>query len=238
MSVKGVPVVDSVSIKLPGFWTSEPILWFVQAESQFALRNITVEDTKYHHVVAALDQSTAKRVADIFLSPSTDGSKYTILKDRLLAIFSLSSYQRAQLLQQVSPLGDRRPSELMSEMLALLGKHEPCFLFKSLFMDHLPREVRSHLIHELDDIDPRKLALLADKLVSVQNPMIAGLSGAPKKSSPPSPSSRRKSWCRFHQRYGPKAFNCEQPCSFVQRNKPSWKSQVLPILGNEEDDHQ
>ena len=43
----------AVSLKLPTFWTSQPEVWFAQAEAQFNLRCITSDDTKYFYVVAA-----------------------------------------------------------------------------------------------------------------------------------------------------------------------------------------
>ena len=46
--------IQSISLKLPQFWPDSAKIWFQQAESQFAIRNITAEQTKYHHVVAAL----------------------------------------------------------------------------------------------------------------------------------------------------------------------------------------
>lgn len=232
-------VVDAITVKLPKFWSTEPLLWFGQAESQFALRSITVDETKFHHVVAALDQETAKRVADIFISPPPIGTKFKVLKERLLSTFSLSSYQRAQRLLQVAPLGDRSPSELMSDMLALVAGHEPCFLFKSIFMNHLPKEVRTHLIPILDSTTPRDLALKADELILVERQALFAIS-TPTKGWSGSSVHGRKSWCRFHQRYGPKAYSCEQPCSFIQRGTSfgGGKHKIQTLQGNEEIDHQ
>ena len=51
--------VSQVAIKLPTFWTESPLAWFAQAEAQFAIRGIVNDDTKYYHVVSALDNSTA-----------------------------------------------------------------------------------------------------------------------------------------------------------------------------------
>ena len=60
---------NAVSLKLPAFWTSQPKVWFQQSEAQFALRNITADDTKYYYVVAALDQDSAQRVIDFLENP-------------------------------------------------------------------------------------------------------------------------------------------------------------------------
>ena len=67
-------VENTVLLKLPTFWTSQPEVWFVQTEAQFNLRCITNDDTKYFYVLAALDQSTAMRLLD-FINHPLDGDK-------------------------------------------------------------------------------------------------------------------------------------------------------------------
>ena len=56
--------VSAVSVKLPPFWPDKARLWFAQAEAQFALRNITEQRTKFNHVLAILDSTTAERAMD------------------------------------------------------------------------------------------------------------------------------------------------------------------------------
>ena len=60
-------------------------------------------------------------------------------------------------------LGDMRPSQLMDEMLGLLGGHEPCLLFESLFLKSMPEDERMQLATASFD-DPRALAKTADGL--------------------------------------------------------------------------
>ncbi|GFR64779.1 Pol polyprotein [Elysia marginata] len=55
--------IENVALKLPTFWTTCPSAWFAQTEAQFALRGITADETKYYHVVAALDAATANAVS-------------------------------------------------------------------------------------------------------------------------------------------------------------------------------
>ena len=52
--------VSAVSLKLPPFWPSKATLWFAHAEAQFHLRNITVDKTKFAHVLTMLDSTTAE----------------------------------------------------------------------------------------------------------------------------------------------------------------------------------
>ena len=134
---------NAVALKLTAFWVDHPRVWLQQAEAQFALKNITADVTKYHYVVAALDQSTALRVIDVLEDPPQDG-KYDNLRRRLTDVFGLSPRQRADRLLEFGAhsLGDMRPSQLMDEMLGLLGGHKPCLLFESLFLKSMPEDVR------------------------------------------------------------------------------------------------
>lgn len=229
--VSTLPIIAAATVKLPTFWPESPKVWFAQAESQFAIKGISSDETKYHHVVASLDQAMAKRVVDLLTSPPTVGTRYSVLKERLLSTFTLSSYQRAQRLIRVSPLGDRKPSELMDDMLGFLGEHPGCFLFKTLFMDQLPEDIRTHLIPHLDDFSPRELALAADKYMSTRPPSINVVSKVKNKSGL---EERSDKFCRFHKRWGSRAFRCEAPCSFI---KPS-HSRIHSIQGNDEYGHQ
>ncbi len=125
--------VNTVSLKLPTFWPEQPAVWFAHAEAQFTSRNITSDDTKYHYVVAALDQATAKRAINLLTAPSGN-AKYQALKDRLSDTYGLSEFERGSRLLHMSELGDDKPSLLMDSMLALLDGHTPCFIFRSSFL--------------------------------------------------------------------------------------------------------
>ena len=128
---------NAVPLKLPTFWTSQPQVWFQQAEAQFTIRNITADQTKYAYIVAALDQDTAGRLLDLLRAPPTEG-KYAAIKARLTKTFGLTHRVRANRLLQMGDLGDRRPSTLMDEMLSLLDGHSPCLLFEQLFLNRMP----------------------------------------------------------------------------------------------------
>ena len=56
------------------------------------------------------------------------------------------------------------PSQLMDEMLALLGDHKPCMLFESLFLMCMPDDIRLQLDVSTSLSDIRTLAECADTL--------------------------------------------------------------------------
>lgn len=219
----------AVSLKLPTFWTEQPIIWFTQTEAQFVLRNISVDSTKYYHVVAALDQSTAKRVITVLSNPPADG-KYQALKDILTKTYGLSAAERASQLLHLPGLGDGKPSEYMDNMLALLGAHTPCFLFRQLFTEQMPASMRPHLAR-IDVEDYRVLAQEADKLWYSHSSTTCDVIAERNKPQPrqstkyrPKPANATPSGenstpadnseCYYHRRFGAQARQCRPPCSF------------------------
>jgi hypothetical protein len=128
----------------------------------------------------------------------------------------------------MSGLGDRRPSQLMDEMLALLGDHPPCFLFEELFKQQLPPDLRMQLA-TADFTDPRALAQQADALwASRPQPVVAAAAASTASrtsasndsaAGPRRPPQRRhnqsaSSLCFYHETFGAQAKKCRAPCSF------------------------
>ncbi len=210
---------NAVSLKLPAFWTSQPEIWFAQAEAQFNLRGIVADNTKYYYLVAALDQSTASRLIDILEQPPQD-DKYGKLKARLIATFGLSDQERALRLLHFRELGDSQPSALMDEMLALLGSRSPEILFKQLFLERLPEDIRMQLAAS-EFTDYRQMAKQADKLWSsrhthsdistLQRQPSAGRSHCKSNSSG---SYTHNRLCYYHRKFGDAARRCQQPCAW------------------------
>ena len=71
----------AVSLKLPTFWTSQPQVWFAQAEAQFNIRGITNDATRYYYVLSALDQSIAARLLDLISQPPPDDKYKTHIRN-------------------------------------------------------------------------------------------------------------------------------------------------------------
>ena len=220
----------AVILKLPVFWADHPRVWLQQAEAQFAVRNVTADNTKYHYVVAALHQATALRVIDVLEDPPQH-NKYDNLKRRLTYIFGLSRRQRVDQLLDIGlhSLGDRRPSQLMDEMLALLGSHKPCMLFESIFLRCMPEDIRLQLSTSSFD-DLRALAKTADEFwqAKVQSGVVFASNTRTKRSATRKPAmttssgespARDRDVCFYHQRFGDAARTCVQPCAFAGNDR-------------------
>ena len=209
-------VEHAVSLKLPTFWTSQPEVWFAQAEAQFNLRGITADDTKYFYVLAALDQQTATRLLDLISRPPVD-DKYKKLKDRLIDTFGLSKRERASRLLHFHPLVDSKPSTLMDEMLGLLGDHPPCLLFEQLFLERLPEDIRIQLVDSKIE-DHRQLAKRADALWSSRemdsNTNAVQRRPQEQKTKLKTRASSLDKLCYYHHRFGEAARQCRPPCTW------------------------
>ena len=164
------------------------------------------------YVVAALDEETATRVLSLLKSPPAS-EKYNTLKERLLRAFTLNEAERAAQLLSMRGLGDRKPSQLMDSMLALLGEHEPCFLFKELFLRQLPDDIRMHLTHS-KITDFTELALAADELCVNGNSNIVC---KVQHCNTPSRVTKASEFCYYHAKFGDKANKCQPPCSYPHK---------------------
>ena len=206
---------NAVAVKLPTFWAAQPSVWFLQAEAQFHIRKITEDTTKYYHVVAALDQTTSSRILDTLSAPP-DTDKYKALKERLISTFGISVRDRAARLLHPHGLGDRKPSELMDEMLSLLEGHEFCILAQQIFLEQLPGDIRLMLAND-NFAKPRALALTADGLWLAKREMASNISKV-RVTQHKDKSEESQGWCYYHNNFGDKAHKCKPPWTYP--NKP------------------
>jgi hypothetical protein len=151
------------SLHLPEFWPDTPAAWFLHAESKFRLKHIESEWDRYDHLVGALPRASVRLVLDLLEDPDQE-RPYTALKEKLLSTHELTNFERIERLMQLEPLGARKPTELLAEMLELCPRgQESNMFFLFLFLQRLPRELRV-LLDEDDQLTPRQLAAKADKL--------------------------------------------------------------------------
>ena len=176
---------------------------------------------RYFHVVAALDSQTATRALSVIASPLLTNI-YEALTSFLCSAFGLSETERANTLLDLSGSGDRKPSELMDSMLALLGDHKPCFIFEQIFFRQLPEKVRVSLANS-PKTDLRMLSLEADRILASLSPEFTL-----------SESAEVSTVCWFHRRFGSKARRCDRTCkhySSFSYNHRQEKPQSATLCG-------
>ncbi|GBN73290.1 hypothetical protein AVEN_156830-1 [Araneus ventricosus] len=157
--------IARAGVKLPPFWKSNPAVWIVELEEQFALAGITVDDTRFNHFISAVDSEILNSLSDIVLRP-TDSDEYTILKKRLIELHSGSEASKIGTLFQGLELGDKSPSQLLTRMIASAGDTgEP--LLKSLWLGRLPNNTQTILAAFSEDLDA--LTTVADKVSDLTN---------------------------------------------------------------------
>jgi hypothetical protein len=150
-------------------------------------------------------------------------NKYQTLKDRLLQTFTLTESQRAASLLNLQGLGDEKPSQLMDKMLALLGGHTPCFLFREIFMRQMPPDIRPYLAHA-NIANFRELAKAADVLWMSRSADLNAVQVVRQRKNTPSVStngdahiSKPEEICYYHRRFGVAAKQCRPPCNFTKQ---------------------
>lgn len=220
--------LNAVSVKLPEFWTTSPEVWFARVEAQFGTKNISQDQTKYDHVVSALDFKTAEEIHDVLVKPP-EKDKYITLKRALIRAFGKTQAQRDNELLTLNGLGDRSPSALLRKINAL--NDDPQTLKRALFLSNLPTDVRSIIAgQEFDDLS--KLAEAADRVwearctdvhhIAYNNELptplpVEAVTRRNKPQNPRRPTSsttRTAPVCFYHLRFGPQARKCEPGCKF------------------------
>ena len=149
-----------VSVKVPTFWPANVKLFFVQLEASFRLAGITVEQTKFDHLVAALDAETLTYALDIVSNPPSE--PYTKLKTRLLSEFEVSQNRKVKTLLEDLELGDRTPSLLLRKMRELSEGHVDDEFLKNIWLRRLPVAVQTVLAVSSEELTT--LSLMADKI--------------------------------------------------------------------------
>jgi len=90
---------------------------------------------------------------------------YTALRACLLEVYMPDVWDQTTRLLNYRELGDMLPSQLMDEMLAILPEGKvPGLLFKTIFLNRLPADVRAHVQRAARLQQCRELAPAADEI--------------------------------------------------------------------------
>jgi hypothetical protein len=225
-------------VKLPPLWKEDIETWFVSAEAQFAIHGVDDEAMRFNLVISVLDDTTSSVIKTLIRNPPRK-APYSTLKQALVQKYLPSQFERADAIYNIQGLGDRKPSELMDEMLRHLGDNAPGMMFLYHFIQLMPDYVRSVLATSKEQ-DPTKLALFADRVFAAGRPSIpptplqAAAIAAPQSDTSTSvdrveraPGRRGNSsgsrrheqnhLCYYHYHFGERASKCRQPCAWSGR---------------------
>ncbi|MBM3938995.1 MAG: hypothetical protein FJ333_10155 [Sphingomonadales bacterium] len=172
----------TVKLKLPTMWRNDVISWFALIESTFRRHGVTDRQFMFDLALPALPEETLDHVKSVLRASATSDDPYQLLKDRLTHLYTPDDLDLTYKILSVAELGDRRPSQLMETMLALLPDGEADgLLFKGVFLSRLPVEIRDNVAVQWKAMDSRALAAFADtlwltrksQLISVPTPVSA-----------------------------------------------------------------
>jgi hypothetical protein len=153
------------SFSLQPFWLSNPEAWFALAEGQFYMRGITDARMQFYLAASAIPESQFRTLGDLLRGPPPPDA-YTLLKSRLLAAHTLTDFQRMEQLTRYRPIGNQRPTELLSELAQFCPQgEEDTKIFRLLYLSRLPCELRM-ILSEDKDSSLAALAARADQLWS------------------------------------------------------------------------
>ena len=144
----------------------------------------------------------------------------------------MNESERTNRLLNLRGLGDKKPSELMDEMLALAEGHSTCFLFKQLFINQLPEMLQIQMATVVFE-EPRAFALEADKFWRAKSALDFLDSSKVNRLDTRVPSQqtsvgqvekkslrhkcispKQDGLCFYHARLGTNGHKCVKPCNF------------------------
>ena len=157
-----------LSVKLPPYWAADPLAWFAQVDAVFATRPVANQKVKFQHiVVASLAPEFISEIRDIIVSPPTE-DPYEALKALLITRTQSSEQRRLHQLLTTEELGDRQPTRLLRKMQQLLGTNSmDQSLFRQLFEQRLPNNVRMVLASSSASLTLEEVACMADRIMEV-----------------------------------------------------------------------
>lgn len=161
--------IFKVSVKYSPFNREDPEIWFTQLEAQFQLAGVTVDGTKYGHLIAALDNETIQCVRDKVLHPP-NANKYESLKGAITSRICDSEKIKLNKLLSGVQLGDKKPSQLLREMQALSTGQINDAVLQNLWLQRLPTQVQQ-ILTCMENMNLENLSVTADKIIEVSKPI-------------------------------------------------------------------
>lgn len=118
----------------------------------------------YYIVLSSLPDEVVKKLGTLVDSPDGHLDPYTAVKNCVLQLYAPMMWEDLDSLLHFKEMANLRPSALMTEMLSLLPSQEtPGMLFKALWLNRLPADVRGHVQLQADVLECVQLGELAAK---------------------------------------------------------------------------
>lgn len=155
-----------VAIQKISFWPCNPSAWFKVLENQFSAANVVRESTKFNHAISMIDPDSIGKCLDI-IEGLPQEQVYTKFKEDIINRFAESEQSKLQRALISVDLGDKKPSQLLCEMKALVGNSFSDEALKTLWLQRLPSQVRGILSVSSEGLTA--LSILADKVVDTMS---------------------------------------------------------------------
>ena len=112
--------VGQTKVKLPPFWPKDPGSWFTLAESTFDRHNVVDSRLRFNLVLPVLPEEVIEQIRGVLRAVAHLEHPYVDLKARLLQLLTPKPANTCLKLIHGRELGDRRPTQLMETLLALM----------------------------------------------------------------------------------------------------------------------
>ena len=235
-----------VKLSPMGPWVKDTRTWFTLAESTFNRHGVTDARLRFDLVLPALPEEVIDQVRGVLHAVDHIPDPYYALKTRLLQIYTPKPLDLCQKIIYGPELGDRTPSSLMDTMLALLPPGEPDgLLFKTLYINRLPMDIRDHVVAAGLNLTSREMAAVADNIwfarcsrqggnklppVAAAVPesneqleeAVAALNVQTKRHQPKKKTTKdnkgKDTVCYVHKKYGDQTWKCAAPttCTWAE----------------------
>lgn len=129
------------TVHLPPFIAKDIKFWFLQVEALFRNGGITADQSKFDHVITALDVTAAADIRDVIEDPP-EADMYETIKTKLIERLAISESTRIKDILSNQPMGDRKPSQHLRHLKAQAGAHFSEAALGSLWLETLPADVK------------------------------------------------------------------------------------------------
>ena len=155
------------ALRIPPFWSNDPILWFTHVKAQFFTHGIHSDAARLNHIVGSLSHEVMAEVRDFIMAPPGTVT-YDTFRTELIRRTSDSKQRRLRQLLVEEELGDKRPTQLLRRMKQLMGETtlQPDIL-RQLFVSRLPATAQMILVSAGDSTPVEEIAELADRIIEV-----------------------------------------------------------------------